>query len=62
MLNSLPCEKVLSDHKNYCRLNKPAKVVLPDKADNKFVRALFLQNVVDFPPYKSNGNIKFCRI
>ena len=33
-LNSFPCEKVLSDHKNYCGLNKPAKVILPDKADN----------------------------
>ena len=33
-LNSFPCEKVLSDHKNYCGLNKPAKVVLPSKVDN----------------------------
>jgi len=33
-LNSFPCEKVLSDHKNYCGLNKPAKVVLPDETDN----------------------------
>jgi len=33
-LNSFPCEKVLSDHKNYCGLNKPAKIVLPNKSDN----------------------------
>ena len=33
-LNSFPCEKVLSDHKNYCGLNKPAKVILPNKANN----------------------------
>ncbi len=33
-LNSFSCEKVLSDHKNYCGLNKPAKVILPDKADH----------------------------
>ncbi|MBP1525805.1 MAG: hypothetical protein H9Q67_04825 [Spiroplasma ixodetis] len=48
-LNSFPCEKVLSDHKNYCGLNKPAKVVLPDKADN----------IIEFKNYKHSMKVPF---
>ena len=48
-LNSFPCEKVLSDHKNYCGLNKPAKVVLPNKADN----------IVEFKNYNHSMKVPF---
>ena len=48
-LNSFPCEKVLSDHKNYCGLNKPAKVILPDKADN----------IVEFKNYNHSMKAQF---
>ena len=48
-LNSFPCEKVLSDHKNYCGLNKPAKVILPSKADN----------IVEFKNYKHSMKVPF---
>ncbi|MBP1526016.1 MAG: hypothetical protein H9Q67_05945 [Spiroplasma ixodetis] len=48
-LNSFPCEKVLSDHKNYCGLNKPSKVVLPTKADN----------IVEFKNFKHSMKVPF---
>ena len=48
-LHSFPNEKILSDHKNYCSLNKPAKVVLPDESDN----------IVEFKNYNHSMKVPF---
>lgn len=56
---SFHCEKVLCDHKNYCVLNKPAKIILPSKNDiivefknsslikNNFKKIIMIQSFSD---------------
>ncbi len=50
-VNSFPCEKILFERKNYCELKKPAKVILPNKADN----------IVEFRNYNNLTKVPFVK-